>query len=326
MAASLQAAIASVPWSSLPALFISLSALYVSVMGFRRKSGLLIKGRFGISSSASCDDRYVHRITITNMKDRPVTIFAIYLRVSHNYYIRLEEMEESPLILKAYETYTKELGPIQFYSVNMQKVNLNPLLDDAKVKKGLVLSTSEGKYVVPSFIKTWSPIGEFFTNYQTAVIYPSVLNHKGQRIGSRVKYVVDFTLGNGDSEQVHLHDDDFLLQKFKRFALTRECLASAQALHDFLAARIEEGKLRCKNFEVHDVGSYVTEHFELFSKGKRREVPRLNFFQYHAGGRYLTWRSNRKMRQKNERMRIEHEQTMRVKRQNASESARDDLH
>jgi hypothetical protein len=326
MAITWPAALMPIPWSNLLALSLSILALYVAVKSFRRKSGLLVKGGFGISSSASCDDRYVHRITLTNMKDRSVTIFAIYLRVSHNYYIRLEEMEESPLILKAYETYSKEFGPIQFYSVNLRKVNLDHLLENKKVKKTLVLSTPEGKYVVPSFIKMWNPIGEFFTNHQTAVVVPSVLHHKGKTIGSRVKYVADFTFDDGSSSQVQILASDFQTGVFKHFTLSRESLISKQTLSDFLTARIADGKLKCKAFQIHEMDSYVASNYDLFSKGEKIKLPLLSFVQYHAGGRYLTWRSNREMNQKNQRTRIEYEQTMKLKKQKAAESTRDDLH
>ena len=111
-------------WYSTLASIIGLVALWFTVRNHHRKSGLLIRGIYSISSSIDCNDAFVSKFILENLKDRSVTIFAVYLRVGHSHYIQLEDFEEAPLLLKPFETYQKELGPVQFYGSNMYRVRL----------------------------------------------------------------------------------------------------------------------------------------------------------------------------------------------------------
>ena len=52
----------------------------------------------------------------------------------------------------------------------MNRIKLNQLLSSKKVKTFLVLSTSNGKYVVKEWIQRWDPITDFFKNHFTAPI------------------------------------------------------------------------------------------------------------------------------------------------------------
>ena len=92
------------------ALAVSLTALYFVVRNYRRKSGTHIRGQFCISSSAYAEDKYVSSVTLENFKDRPVIIFKVFLRVGANYYIKLDDFEHDPKILKPYESYTNHFG------------------------------------------------------------------------------------------------------------------------------------------------------------------------------------------------------------------------
>jgi hypothetical protein len=148
------------PWYVIAALFVSATALFVAAKNYWRKAGIKVRGTYSIASSRDCNDKYVSTIILENLKDRAVTIFALYLRVGHSYYIQIEDFEDRPLLLRAFETYQKDFGPIQFYGINNNRINLNRLLDDRNIKKGLVLSTADGKYVVPSRIMQWNPIAD----------------------------------------------------------------------------------------------------------------------------------------------------------------------
>lgn len=291
-------------WYTVVALCISTLALVIATKNYRRKAGVLVRGGFSIASHTHCDDRYVSHVLIENLKDRAITIFAIYLRVGHNYYIELEEFDESPLVLKAYETFQKQYGPIQFYGVNSNRVNMNSLLADHKIRKRLVLSTSDGKYVVPDHIKRWNPIGDFFNNHLTANLRPVRLMHKGKHIGGNVKYIIEFVPEEGQPEVVLIHPRDYELKMFKTFSLTRESLASAEQLKEHLQRTKDAGLLQCKSFDVHDVDEWRSRALDFYD-GQTIVAPYYGFWRYHLLGRVSTWLSDRELKKKNENARLE---------------------
>jgi hypothetical protein len=120
-----------------------------------------------------------------------VTIFAIYLKVGWNYYVKVDDMEDKPLVLGPFATYQKQFGPIEFYAVNNKRINLNRLLDDRGIRWKLVLSTSDGRYRVRSHIHRWNPVSEYFDNHLTGILRPVRSTYKGKDLGSNISYVVE---------------------------------------------------------------------------------------------------------------------------------------
>src|SRR5258708_3289836 len=222
------------PPAALISLSISSLALVIALKNYRRKTGTYIRGNITTASGRACNDTYVSEVVLENLKDRAITIFSIYLRLGLNYYVELEDLEASPLVLKPFETYRKEFGPIEFYGINGNKIILNELFSGAKAKNRLVLSTSEGKYKVPSSMRRWSPIGDFFRNHLTAVIKPVQSVYKNKYIGANVAYVVEIFGQNGDDEIVRLQLRDFELKVFRKFSLTQEALSSKENLEALL--------------------------------------------------------------------------------------------
>src|SRR6267378_5645545 len=92
---------------TVPILSLSLAvlALLIGIKNYRRKAGMYVRGVFSTGSGTSCNDVYVTEVILENLKDRAVTIFSIYLKIGHNYYVELENLEEKPLVLKAFETF-----------------------------------------------------------------------------------------------------------------------------------------------------------------------------------------------------------------------------
>ena len=98
--------VSSLPWIG----------LYFASKAYWLKWGIRLRGTFSISSSMACDDDYVSSVVLENVKDRAVTIFAIYLQIGPNIYIVIEEFGDKPLILKGFETFQNNYEPIEFYS------------------------------------------------------------------------------------------------------------------------------------------------------------------------------------------------------------------
>lgn len=288
----------SIPWYAVAAICISTLALFVAIKNYWRKAGVFVRGSFSMASSRDCNDRYVSSLILENLKDRAITVFSVYLRVGHNYYVQVEDFDDKPLLLRAYESYHREYGPIQFYGINSNRMKLDALLESPKVPKRLVLSTSEGKYVVPSAIQRWSPIGDFFRNHMTAVVHPVKTVFKGEHIGGNIRYVIEFFGESGSSEIVLIHPDDYRLQKFRRFSLTRESLESAAALNEYFNEQGKSGKLVCRSFKVHEVHAWRERAAEFYT-GPLIEARHYSFLQYHALGWLATRIADRRLRADN---------------------------
>jgi hypothetical protein len=288
------------PWYVFVALSISVLAFVVASLNYRRKAGVLIYGNWTCASSRDCNDKYIASITLENLKDRAITIFAIYLRIGHNYYILIEKFDDRPLILKAFETYNKEYGPIQFYGVNTNRIILDPLFDDKKVKKRIVLSTSDGKYVIQENIMHWNPAGEFFQNYWTAIINPVRTLYKEIPIGANIKYVIEFTGDNNKEETITVHPEDYHLVRFRIFSLTRESLVTKETLTEYLNLQISNGKLNCKHFQVYDADLWKGRTAEFYN-GQTIHAQYISYLRYKIFGRIYTWNSNRNLTKQNKK-------------------------
>ena len=289
----------STPWYAIVAICISVLALVVATKNYRRKAGILVRGSFETTGSIDCSDKFISGIILDNLKDRAITIFSIYIRFGYNYYIKLEDFESKPLLLKAYESYRAEYGSIQFYGINSKRIDLNNLFRDPKLKKRLVLSTADGKYIVPATLKQWSPIWDFFGNHLTAVITPVRTRYKDAFFGSNIRYIIEFFDEKGSTEIVLIHPEDHSIRKFVDFNLTQECLASEILLSAFLDEQLKAGKLKYATFVVHDAHNLRKRRVDFYSGGTL-VARKYSFVQYHIIGRLLTREADKRMKQENE--------------------------
>lgn len=292
-----------VSWFSIAAVVISLVALLVTFRNYLRKAGVLIRGSFSVASSRSCNDTYVSDVTLENMKDRAITIYAIYLQVGYSYCIELETFDEQPIILKPYETYHKKFGPIEFYAVSYNKVDLNAVFQDKKVRKRLVLSTGDGRYVVPSFIPRWNPVVEMFRNSFFGVVHPIQSRYKDQFLGSSIRFVIEFK-GGSNTEIVPIHPRDFELKIFRSFQLTQESLANRETLLEYLEGKRAEGSLSCDEISVHDVDAWRVNAHEFYT-GRTIVGQKYSWLTYHVVGRGIFRYKGYKLRQSNRKLRRE---------------------
>lgn len=275
------------------AYLISLGAFWVAVRNYQRKRGLDMRASFTVASSVDCEDMYVNSLIIENIKDRSCVIFAIYLQVGRSLYVRLVDFGDSPLLIKPFEAYAKDLGPIEHYQANFSRFNINELMRSDKVRKRLVCSTSEGRYVVPSRMKRWDPIMSSFFNVLAGVIYPQWSEYKGLVVGGNVKYIVELSGHGSESQKILLRSDSYRFRMFQKFQLTEDSLASSDSLRDFLTARKAEGDLGPLEFEVIDAEASRRRRFSSFGvlEGEPIVLTEHSFWSYHFIGRWLAWRS-----------------------------------
>lgn len=273
------------------ALGVSLIALSFVIRNYLRKSGIYVKGQFCISSSAYAEDQYVSSFTLENFKDRSVIIFKVFLRVSPNYYIELTDFEYEPKILKPYESFSQVLKPVDYYSVNMNRIKLNKLLSSRKINTSLVLSTSQGKYVVKEWIKRWDPVFDFFNNHLTAPIQPMRPNDQNGFYGAGFAYLVKLSTEDGYKQTTAIYSGDFNYPRFEKFRLTEECLSTKEKLEDFLTEQAINGNLNCVDIEVID-GKELRSKSYGSGFQKTIEAKSYSWLTYFVIGKLLTKLSN----------------------------------
>ena len=250
--------------SSLVALFFSAIALYFTAQLYGLKRGTNIRGLYSLSIHMGGEDKYISSVILENVKDRSVAIFKIYLHLGHNYFIELEDFADSPLILKPFETYSNQYDPIDFYRVNLMKIRLNNLLASGNHK--IVLSTSDGRCVIKEYIDKWDALSELHKNNLAAIIRPIRSTFRNRSYGSKVKFIVEFELGDGGEKIVPIYPWDHGTIKFGNIGLTSESLDSKESLEKFLKAHMENGSLTCASVKVHDIEAFRRAQFDDYDK------------------------------------------------------------
>jgi len=282
---------------SIFALCVSILSFVVAVKNYFRKSGILVRGFFSLSSSISSDDHCVASVFLENLKDRAVTVFGIYLRIGHHNYIKIEDFEDKPLILRGFESVRREYGPIEYYSFNLVRIKLDSLLKDQRIRKRLVLRTSEGKYVVPAKMGGWLPTVDYFRNQMTIIADPMISTYKGRYVGRNVIYLVDIEFEAENRQIVDILRDSVRIPPFKTFLFTDDSLQTKQSLEAFLSQQYDRGLLPCKRFTVIDVEE-SRRNRDLFPK-ETFEAEYANRFSYFILGRIATIVRNRIVRRNN---------------------------
>ena len=287
--------------TTIPVLSLSISvlALVIAIRSYRRKAGIDVRGVFSFTSSRACNDEYVSQIILENLKDRAVTIFATYLKVGYSYYVELENFEAQPLVLRPFETYQKQFGPIEFYAVSNRRIILNELLRDERVKKRLVLSTPDGRYTVASRMRQWNPVADYFSNHLTGIVRPVALTHKGTYLGGNIAYMIEVRTDD-DEQIIPIHPEDYQLKRFREFSLTKESLSSKQALEQFLQKQMDEGRLPCRALRVWDLQEWRQENRDFYT-GATIHAKSYTVFQYYVLGRFWSKYQDWKTKRENEK-------------------------
>ena len=110
---------------SLLTLASAIVAAVYAVRAFRLKSGLSLKGTFGLVQSIATEDMYVHEVAIENLKDRSVAIFRIYLQMNHGHFLLIEDFEYDPLVLGPFGVFKKKYEPIDHYVEGMTRIRID---------------------------------------------------------------------------------------------------------------------------------------------------------------------------------------------------------
>ncbi len=285
---------------SIFALLISTIAMYFTIIAFRLKSGQKFRCGFSTCSTIECEDKYISSITIENLKDRASVIFKIFAKYGRNNYLLIEDFSDTPLILKPFEVYHKKYDPILFYSTGTDIAKLDKIFDNQKVKCRILLTTTNGRYIVKSNTKHWDPIVPFFRNFYTAIIDPVRLKFKDKNYGSNVKYLAIFKYDNDKEQVISIKKEDYKNVLFTKFQLTKESLETKNSLLLFLKKQKTNGNISFDKIEVFDFGEDVDRIKNEYKRNLIYIEP-YNFFYYNILGKILTIIDKYKMELSNRR-------------------------
>ncbi len=280
---------------SLIALMISIIALYYTVVTFLLKSGHKIRCDITTCSTVDCNDQFISNIILENLKDRATVIFSIYLKLGQGNYILIEKFEKEPLILRPFEVYQKSYDPIIMYSSNLKRIKIDKLLSNRKLKNKILLSTTDGKYIVKTNTKKWGPTHLFFKNYTTAIVNPIRLFYKDKHYGVNIKYLVELKENEKEDLIIPLKKNDYKIKIFTNFSLTKECLNSKEELESFLNLQKEKNHLSFDKLKIIDFEEAISKRLTDYDK-KIIELEDRTFFKYNIMGRVYTYLENRKLK------------------------------
>lgn len=280
---------------SLIALIVSFITLIYTFKMFILKKGIDIRCSYSTSNTIDCDDVYISNITLENKKDKSIVVFQIYLKIGHNYYIKIEDFENSPLIIKPFEVYYKSYDPIIFYWVNGKQIKIDKLIKNMKIKRKIILYTTDGRYEVKSFIRKTNPIINFFTNHSTALISPLRFYHNRKSYGKNIKYLVDFINLQDEKHTMSFQKDAYKYKYKNNFVLTKEALLNKNTLEKYFKDFIKnDTENNYKDVKVYDYEEFIKRELEdsIYDKNKIIEAKYYSFMEYHILGRILTKISN----------------------------------
>ncbi|MFA0190649.1 hypothetical protein AB4451_12680 [Vibrio lentus] len=144
---------------ALATLVISAFAALYAWQAVRLKKSVKIQSQIiGGRTPLGFTDKYPRTVLLQNLKDKSEAIFGIYMKVGHNLYIKLEDLNDDPIIIGPFETISRTYGPVSLYGMNMRRLDLNRMLDDPKIKQRIVLHTSSGRHITKTRKKYWNPV------------------------------------------------------------------------------------------------------------------------------------------------------------------------
>ncbi|MDP2850080.1 MAG: hypothetical protein Q8O20_03320 [Sulfuricurvum sp.] len=233
---------------SLIALVISLIALIYTIETYMLKSGIYLRGMYGITFfNSDSHQAFINQITLENIKDKAIIIFNISMKIGDNYILLLEDFKDEPLIIKPFEIYQKKYETVYCYISNMIKLDIQELLIDQDVKKIFILSTNHGRYEVKETVNFHHPLQELSLNSCTTLVHPCRSVYKSKVIGEDVSYIIDM-----DDEVIFLHKGDEQLQIFNNFDLTSHSLTSRDNLEIFFEQQKQLGNIKYNFLQVID--------------------------------------------------------------------------
>ncbi len=211
-------------------------------------------------------------------------------------------MQQSPFVLKPYETLNQKLEPHFVYMAGVKRIiNLPDIINNKKIKKKIVLDTTEG-IVVCSNLRYKKIINKVLSHYSTALI----VRHKGQFIngipvGNNVLYFIEIITKNGENSFITIskNPERSLLEGKLKFDTEQLKMENGSShIKNVIEKALEDGVIDWQSFKIHS----QLEAFEHYEKYKEIDIANqkfINWFDYHIKARIYTYLKKRETRKIN---------------------------
>jgi hypothetical protein len=294
-----------------PTLLVSLLALYFASKNYLRKSGVSVAATYGTQGNFSSKDSYISSVILVNRKDKPLIIRNFYLKISENLFIKLNSDSgvDDYITLKPYESLVHKLPPRLGYFCNMRKViGINDILNNDKIKKQVVLDTTEGIVRCKS-LKFKNVMLQALTNHYTAYI----VGHGGKFInerpvGDNVLYFIELVTHNDLNSFLTITPDKKENYLDGKLIFDHEILWSDTGkshVEEVLNEAITKGVINWKSFTVHSQ-LHEANHYKQYDTDRTIDLRDLKYhggiFQYYFLGNLRSYLKRKSMQRKNKKM------------------------
>lgn len=206
-------------------LVVTVGAVAFAYFTYRMKDGIKVRGNFVYRSSIQSKNTYISSVSLYNEKDKSICITGIYLKLSPNIYLTIDDRREDHLKIGPFETIHLSYQPVVSYVHMMAKVDINTLLHPFNPYAQIILGTTEGKYVVKQHLGLWNPTSESLIKRTTVNVAPRRITIDDQAYGELLRYIVKLEI-SGKNYPFEIYDYDEI------FAFTETCIATEADLKD----------------------------------------------------------------------------------------------
>lgn len=283
---------------ALIALLVSILAIYFTAKSYWLKRGAFVRGSYSLMSSVNTDHKYVPEITLENLKDRSIVIFSIYIQPARNLYLELETFEDEPIILAPFEVIRRSYDPVDEYSFNSTKFDINGLFDQSSKRPKIILSTTDGKLTVKKWVKNWNPVHDWFNNHGIITLHPLRTTFDGKAYGSNILYLVKLFKDKKLIQTIPLNPRESQYKWFKDLGATSETLLTTEAVAKVFEDAIAEGTLAATSVEIVDLQKILKERYEDYDQD-RKTVKKMSWFELRVLAKLCTILSERRNRKTN---------------------------
>ena len=277
---------------ALVAALISAFALGFAFKSDRRKTGTDIRCTFSLTRSVVSHEAWVTNLSLRNGKDRSVAIYQIYLEIGHGFFVEVEDLASSPVILEPYGAWYREYEPVDAYVGNLCRWTeiFSTVGPDGNAfcslrPRDATLRNSPKPTLNPALYG-------HLKNHATVAVKPQRLKVNGQYYGSKARYLCAITNGARQRREFPIYGDPLTNQVENQLIVNDEILSSVENVKAFLQGELLAGRLPGVMVEVLDLAPNV----EAMNASYMDSVPftPLGWFEYRVVNRLITMLSRRK--------------------------------
>ena len=287
----------SVSWTFVVASIAALIAAFAlgfTFKGDRRKTGTDIRYTVGMSLDLISPEPWVRRISLRNGKDRSIAIYGIYLEIGHGFFVEIEDLTATPVVLAPYGAWYREYDPVDAYVGDLRR--WTEVFDQTPRRQTIMLLTSEGRHYPKLPKDTFDPrVYAVLKNRATVTVIPQRFTVHGRYYGTKARYLCAITDVNGQRHEFPVYADSTVNQVKNGLQMTDDNLQTADGLRMFLEGELQAGRLATHVGNVVEVVD-LAPGLEEMNQRYFNTVPfkPLGWFEYRILYRLITMLSRRK--------------------------------